>query len=261
MNRVVVSGISEARALTADSVIRSKLRRLGAAFEGVQPTPLHAQALARARSAIDRMSRIYGPVLDIIEIIHCGSAISLDADDARLQVDGFLYDMNRFFHALLGRFLRESLPDWHVREEVSLSRFMRYSQDANPHSRSAPRPRPDFAVSRSRASPPLFLDAKYRDLWNLELPPSMLYQLAIYALSQQGQSSAAILYPAEGPIPRESVIEITDPISNETRATVNLRPVNLAELDQLVQGDDARSVGLREAWATRLVSGTLTGAA
>jgi len=253
MNRILVAGIAEARKLTRDSVMRAQLRRLGESFEGVLPTGLHPQAFARAFSSIDRMSRIYRPALELIQLIHSGRSIALDTEEGNLTVDGFLYDMNRFFQTLLGRFLRESLAGWDVREEWMLSQFMRYVPDANPRRRSAPLLRPDFAIFRPAASSPMLFDAKYRDLWTQGLPSTMLYQLALYALSQHGQPVATILFPSVGPEAREARIEVRDPVSGGTRATVVLRPVDLSELDRLVQVEDAPRIREREAFSTRLV--------
>jgi 5-methylcytosine-specific restriction enzyme subunit McrC len=255
VNRVVVAGLAEARRLTNDPSMRAQLRRLGDGFQGVRPIDLHPQAFARAWAALDRMSRIYNPVLALIQVIHSGRAIALETNEADLVLDGFLYDMNRFFQALLGRLLRESLGEWEVREEWSLSQFMRYAPDANPRGRSAPRPRPDFAVRRAGSHSRMFLDAKYRDLWTRDLPSSMLYQLAVYALSQQGQPSATILFPAIGPDAKEAKVELRDPVAGGTRATVVLRPVDLVELDRVVEREDPISRELRSAFATRLVLG------
>lgn len=67
------------------------------------------------------------------------------------------------------------------------------------------------------------LDAKYRDLWERELPANMLYQLAIYALSQpQGMDA------------KEARILLCDPVYGAGRAQIVLRPVDVLHLDDLV---------------------------
>jgi 5-methylcytosine-specific restriction enzyme subunit McrC len=78
------------------------------------------------------------------------------------------------------------------------------------------------------------LDAKYRDLFESTLPRDMLYQLAIYALSDDAQKSATILYPTTNMAARESKIEIREPLKQIRRGVVNLRPVKLNVLASLL---------------------------
>lgn len=56
------------------------------------------------------------------------------------------------------------------------------------------------------------LTAKYRDLWENSLPRDMLYQLAMYPMSQKGRRIGTILYPAADNAVGEARIEIRDPI-------------------------------------------------
>ena len=81
-------------------------------------------------------------------------------------------------------------------------------------------------------------DAKYRDLWEHALPPGMLYQLAVYAMSQVQCTTASILYPAVHDDAVESRIAIRDPVSGSTRAHFTLRPVNMNWLADLITGAD-----------------------
>jgi hypothetical protein len=62
----------------------------------------------------------------------------------------------------------------------------------------------------------------------------MLYQLAIYALSQRPPGRATILYPTMNSAARDSVIRIHEPVGGNLRAEVVQRPVNLARLAELV---------------------------
>jgi 5-methylcytosine-specific restriction enzyme subunit McrC len=78
-------------------------------------------------------------------------------------------------------------------------------------------------------------DAKYRDLWEKSLPPDMLYQLSVYALSQADCRTATILYATTTYAARDARISITDPIHGGTRAHVVLRPVCLPKLAELVR--------------------------
>src|SRR5207244_1909897 len=96
-----------------------------------------------------------------------------------------LFDMNLFFQNLLGRYLRQHLPpDHQVIEQALISGMFSYAHEHNPKHCQSPTPRPDYCV-RGPDGKSLLLDAKYRDLWEQKLPREMLYQLAIYALSQK----------------------------------------------------------------------------
>ena len=62
----------------------------------------------------------------------------------------------------------------------------------------------------------------------------MLYQLAIYALSQPERVDATILYQILQPWAREASITLRDPVYGTGRAHVLLRPVNMLHLEHLV---------------------------
>lgn len=229
LNRILSAGVRLASTVASDAVLRGALRRTAAGLlTEVGGIALTRVLLANAERKLTRLTKSYEPALKLIALLLDSSAISLD-DGSSIAVPGFLFDMNRFFQALLSRLLSDGLPECQVQQESALAGMMRYVPQKNPRRRKAPRPRPDFLV-RSPGHQPALLDAKYRDLWERELPRDMLYQLAVYALSQPGPSHATILYPTIDVAATDAAIAISDPVQSGERAHVVLRPVHLGPL-------------------------------
>lgn len=239
LNQAVRGGLDLGARMTTSSSLAIMLSRLaGVMAPFVEPTRLTSQLLDDAWRSLDRLSRAYEPALKLVTMLFSGSALSIEGRGG-MELPGFLFDMNRFFQALLARFLREHLEGWKLSEEKGLTDLITYLPDRNPRRRHAPRPRPDFTLTRSGSSP-ILLDAKYRDLWEQSLPRDMLYQLSIYALSQGKGATATILYPSISASAREATIRINDPITGGAQGFVALQPVPLSELHDLVHDTSRR---------------------
>ena len=233
-NQVLLAGLLYAISLTQDLPLRARLRQLaGILGESVSLARLDWLLLESIRQKMDRLAWAYQPAITLIGLLLGNRGIQFEDQQARLPLSGFLFDMNRFFQALLSRFLNDNLPGLVVEDEHSLRGMLAYLPGYNPQHRQPPQPRPDFAVSGEGRSLTL-LDAKYRDLWEKSLPRDMLYQLIIYAMSQGEHGRAAILYPTLTHAPQEARIAVNDPLFGEHRAEVVLRPVNMLRLEALV---------------------------
>ena len=256
LNRVLLAGIVLAARVTDDVDLRGQLRRLGRALDlDEPPQPLDRDLLDRAWRSTDRRTRAYEPALKLIRLLMEGLGISLD-DGAEVPLPGFLFDMNRFFQALLSRFLGDNLAGYAVRDEHRLKGMFAFAPSGNPRRRMAPTPRPDFVVLTGNRIVSV-LDAKYRDLWVQSLPREMLYQLSMYALGGSGSNrQAVILYPTLEAGTVDQTILLKDPVHGAEQARIVLRPVELLELKRLIS---APSGVMRErrcaAMAKRLVFG------
>lgn len=253
LNQVVRSGLELGRRLAGGPHLRRQLARTIQLYSDLAaPVRLNDGLLRAADESINRQLTVYEPALRLTRALYEGSHLALE-DGATMKLKGFLFDMNRFFQALLSRFLRESLPDCELKDEFPLGGMMVYRRDANPQNRRPPRPRPDFAV-RTRGTQWQLLDAKYRDLWENDLPRDMLYQLAVYAMSQPRAATAAILYPTDDGTASESIVDIREPMSADVRASIALRPIVIDDLLELVRGGGGRA-RQREKAAHRMVFG------
>jgi len=135
-------------------------------------------------------------------------------------------------------------------------RLFAYDYANNPRNCSPPKLRPDFLVVRDERVVEV-LDAKYRDLWEKNLPREMLYQLALYAMGQENvERRATILYPTLDGAARQQVILVKDPLRGTAKAQVVLRPVNLLILELLLGRKGIEGQRNRAAFAQQLAFGT-----
>jgi 5-methylcytosine-specific restriction enzyme subunit McrC len=235
VNRFLLAGLLLGVRLTEDLTLRTRLRRLaGLMRDTIDPIRLDGESVRLVRRVEDRRVQAYRPAREIIELLIEALGISLDSTSSSTPASGFLFDMNRFFQELLSRFLRENLLGLTVLDEFRLKGMLTYDPLHNPLRRSPPTLRPDYVIL-NRQKVVAILDAKYRDLWNKDLPPDMLYQLVIYALGQFAEmKSAVILYPTIEDAAKEQKIWIRYPLTGDRRAHVILRPVNLIKLEEML---------------------------
>jgi 5-methylcytosine-specific restriction enzyme subunit McrC len=255
LNRALLSGLGLVASSTCDSQLRGTARRLSREWDStVASVKLSAELVLSAKRAVDRRTTRYEPALDLIQALMTGKSIVLEMAEGAptLKLPGFALDMNALWQRLLGRVLGEWQEDLSVEREFPLRDVFRRSVES-PIRRRLPRPRPDFA-RKEHDEVTMFLDAKYRDLWGRSLPPEMLYQLSIYALSQQGRL-AVMLYPSHEIGAAEERFEIHDPVTSSYQASVALRPVDLNGLETLISAppSDTRSESRRR-FATALLA-------
>ncbi|WP_156514419.1 McrC family protein [Planctomyces sp. SH-PL14] len=240
-NQLLRAGLKLAASLATSVELRSKMRRLMSMMgDAVTLVPLNRPLMEEWERGRSRQTRAYETAVELIRLLAHGAGLSLSEENETIRINGFLFDMNRFFQTILSRFLQEHLAGYEVEFEHRLKGMMSYVREKNPRNRQSPTPRPDLAILR-RGRVVRLLDAKYRDLWNSPLPTHMLYQLAVYAIGGGADGTAAILYPTTDPQARDAAIAIRDPVRDTPMGQVVLRPINLIVLSNLVRGSNSRA--------------------
>lgn len=236
LNQVLHGGLELAGRMTLDHELSGRVRRLAKSFAGsITMKELDAASFAEAWHSIDRRTSAYRPALTLIQMLLNSQGAALTDTPSPIPAAGFLFDMNRFFQAVLSRFLCENLTGYEVQDERVLRGVFCYDPANNPRNRRPSLLRPDFLVLRNRKVEAT-LDAKYRDLWERNLPREMLYQLALYALGQESLNRrATIIYPTLEEAACQQIVFVKDPLRGSSIAEIILRPVNLLKLDLLLR--------------------------
>jgi 5-methylcytosine-specific restriction enzyme subunit McrC len=241
LNQVLLAGLNFASTVASLVQIRRESKRLASFMEDrVSRVKLDLRTLELASGRLTRLSDSYHAALSIIRLLLESRGVVLEGSKQATSIPGFLFDMNAFFQALISRFLKDNLLECVVREEHTLKGMMRYNPQFNPLYRLSPTPRPDFAINRQGKLVTL-LDAKYRDLWERQLPREMLYQLVVYAISNPAQPQSSILYPTLNPLAKEARIDVNDPVFGQQIGQICLRPVNLLEIEALITSDTGKT--------------------
>ena len=256
LNQVLHGGLELAARITLDRGLGGRVRRLAKSFTGrITSKELDGAGFAEAWHSLDRRTSAYRPALTLIQVLLNTQGAALTDTKSLIPAAGFLFDMNRFFQALLSRFLGENLIGYEVQDERVLRGVFSYDPANNPRSHRSPQLRPDFLVLRNRKVEAV-LDAKYRDLWESNLPREMLYQLALYASGQEnGNRRATIIYPTLEDTARQQIIFVRDPLRGTSKAEIILRPVNLLKLVLLLRDKGVHAQRNRINFARHLAFG------
>ena len=247
----MVAGLTLAASIASNVELRRESRRLaGLIREQVSHVSLNISIMDQVDRQLTRLTRRYQPAMSIIRLLVESQGVALEGTSITNRLPGFMFDMNAFFQAILSRFLRENLSGYNVVDEHSLKGMMRYNPNFYP-ARRAPMPRPDYVIKEGSQICSI-IDAKYRDIWEKDLPRHMLYQLVVYAVSHRDQPRSTILYPTFHPSARETCIEVTDPVYGKKIGEVRMLPVNLERLEKLVNDYSLQGMREREAYAFNL---------
>lgn len=256
LNKVLLAGLRTAAKFAVDRNLRHRVHRIAAAFDGVDArTTVRVADIDKAARSLSRLTAAYRPALVLVRLLIEMSGIELEGQSSLANVAGYLFDMNKFYQRLLSRFFHENLTNLSIQDEYSLNDIFAYASAPNPRRQRVPKPRPDFAAFHRKVLLG-FLDAKYRDLWEKDLPPDWLYQLSIYALASPNHQSV-MLYATMSAEARQAKIEVRSPylLNSNSLASVVLRPVDLGRLAELtIPANSNKLRAARQQYASELVS-------
>jgi 5-methylcytosine-specific restriction enzyme subunit McrC len=244
LNQVIRAGLEIAAGMTEDRELRRRTHRLAAMLGDIEHIDqLELADIDLAERALSRLTEANAAALTIIRLLRNMQGVAFGTTEESSRTSGFLFDMNVFFQRLLSRLLRENLTAQRIVDERGIDGVFAYSTGANPKGRSAPKPRPDYALFRANKVSG-FLDAKYRDIWE-----------NTYALASPSEVSV-LFYATMSAEARDEQIEIRQPViwRNKRPAYVILRPVLLPEVAELVHPKRSRALSMeRRQFADELV--------
>jgi 5-methylcytosine-specific restriction enzyme subunit McrC len=230
LNQVLLAGLRLASNLASDINLRHNIIRICDQLSMLaEDVRLNKSVLVTAKRSISRLTDMYKPSLEIINILYESQSVQIEDGLERISLPGYFFDMNLFFESLVSKLLKNLHDEYSVVDQYRLGMLFAYEHKHNPRGKRSPTPRPDFALLRNGSVVQL-LDAKYRDLWDRNLPRDMLYQLAVYAVSGIGNNSATILYPAMNGLPVQQQINTYNPLSNAIMAKVFMKPIDLVRV-------------------------------
>jgi len=194
--------------------------------------------------SINRLTESYVPIIEIVDILLSARAEQTDITGNEAMLPGYFFDMNLFFEALVSKLLKAVPDGYTVIDQYRLKRMISYDPSHNPLSRLSPTPKPDFVVMKDGKTLRI-IDAKYRDLWEHNLPRDMLYQLAMYAMSGIAGNEATIIYPVLSDEPELQIINVNDPVREEAQiARIRLQPLNLNKVADLISRNSKSELGI-----------------
>lgn len=231
LNQVVLAGLKMCTILAKDPKLIVHLKNLCSHLsQYISDVLLTGQIIKKAENKINRLTERYRPLIKIISVLQENQGIKLEEGNKEVKINGFFFDMNRFFEVLIGRLLHDFVPKYLIKDQFSLHQIFSYAQNYNPKNRRSPTPRPDFVIIENGKIVRL-VDAKYRDLWEYSLPRDMLYQLSIYSLSNEVNKTATIIYPTLNERATIQKIDIHNPVTEGYMGSILLKPLNLNYLE------------------------------
>jgi 5-methylcytosine-specific restriction enzyme subunit McrC len=256
LNRVLRTGLELATSIATTPRLRRRVERLISALEQIEALrALTILDIERAERSLTRLSERAAPALNLIRLLLDGRGLGFE-DSEGVEGRSFLFDMNRFFQRFLSRFLHDHVISHRLADESTIHDLYRIrASDAAGRRRRAPKPRPDFALFGSSGTLTMYMDAKYRDLWNTTLPPEWVYQLSAYALACPART-CVLLYATTHDQAREEIVEVHDPVSRIRLANVIVRPVPMGRIGALLRRKHAAGHAERSEIAHALISGS-----